>query len=164
MTKYPNRLFALAALLLAASCTSTTDKIAESAYNYSFAMANYKVADAMPYCTPETQETTLQFASQMMEKVPEEYIASDTPAEIEIKYIAITSDTTATVVYHKITPIKNFDGTLNMVKRGKAWLAHTPMESKAGTADNQPAVVADTVTLNGKKIQLFHIQKQQPAD
>lgn len=160
MTTYTKKWFAIAAMFIAVSCTNTSDRIADYAYKYSYAMANYKVSEAIPYCTRETQETTIQFALQMIENVPEEYIASDTPAEIEIKDINITSDTTATVVYHKTTPLKNFDGTLNMVKRGKEWLAHSPMESKSETNNSQPALEADTVIIHGKKMQLFHTKKQ----
>lgn len=154
MKKHSIVIFTAATLLLATACTNTTEKIRETAYQYSFALANYRVDDAASYCTQETQESTLQYASHLLENVPAEYIASDTPATIEIKDITMTSDTTATVVYHKTTPIKDFDGSLGLVKRGKEWLAHDPMESTVN--NREPEMVADTVTIRGKKIQLFH--------
>ena len=55
------------------------------------------------------------------------YIAKDTPASIEIISTNILSDSSALVVYHKTTPIKDFTDTLELRKRDGNWLAHSPI-------------------------------------
>ena len=98
----------MSALALMSACSNDEKEIREVAYNYSYALANYKIEDATQYCTKETQETSLAYGLELMKGVSAEYIASDTPATIEIEGIEMTSDTTATAQYHKKTPIKDF--------------------------------------------------------
>lgn len=98
------------------------------AYAYSYAMANYQVDDAAEYATEETKNTTLIKARSLMKAVGEAYIQSDTPAEIEITSIELTTDTTAIATYHKTTPIKDLTGTLELRKRDGKWLAHIPLK------------------------------------
>lgn len=135
-----------------ASCTPSTEHIKTVAYGYSNALANYNIDDAAQYCTPETQETTLQYAKSLMANVPPEYIASDTPAEIKITEVIVDNDTTATVHYHKHTPLKDFDASLNMVRRNGQWLAHDPLQSTT-EEDNRP--VADTTSIDGQQVIFF---------
>ena len=127
----------LAACVAMAACTSTEEKITKAAYEYSYAMANYNVDGAERYATPETRETTLITARQLLLMVDSNYIKSDTPATIEIRHIQIIDDTSAVATYHKNTPIKDFSGTLNMRKRGHRWLAHSPNPTR-------PATLADS--------------------
>lgn len=112
------------------SCSNPKKAIKKTAYAYIDAMANYRVDDAEPYCTYETQITTLVTARQMVAAVGPAYIESDTPAKIKIKEIIITSDTTATVKYHKTTPIKNKNGELEMVLRDGKWLANVVLQGQ----------------------------------
>ena len=91
----------MCALALMSACSNDEKEIREVAYNYSYALANYKIEDATQYCTKETQETSLAYGLELMKGVSAEYIASDTPATIEIEGIEMTSDTTATAQYHK---------------------------------------------------------------
>lgn len=116
-----------AAALAAMACHNDEREIRKTAYNYSYAMANYRVDDAEKYATTETKETTLIGARNMMKRIGDEYIASDTPAKIEIIGWGLTSDTTAYAVYHKTTPIKNFADTLLLIKRDGQWQAHAPL-------------------------------------
>lgn len=105
----------------------------KAAYNYSFAMANYQLDEAAKYATVETQNTVLVRAEQLLQKLDSSYIKSDTPATIEIETVEITSDTTAVATYHKVTPIKNFTGDLELRKRDGQWYAHVtpPVPSQA---------------------------------
>ena len=113
-----------ATLLLTTACHNDEKAIKKTAYKYSYAMANYRVDDAEKYATAETRETTLVGARNMIARIGDEYISSDTPASIEIVDWAMTSDTTAYAIYHKTTPIKDFSDTLQLKKRDGRWLAH----------------------------------------
>jgi hypothetical protein len=114
--------------LMSASCKSEEQMAEQAAYAYSYAMANYQVDNAAEYATEETQNTTLIKARVLMKAVGESYVKSDTPAEIEITNLEMTSDTSAIATYHKTTPIKDMTGTLEMRKRDGKWLAHTPLK------------------------------------
>lgn len=117
----------VAAVALAGCSNAELKTIEEVAYSYSHAMANYDVDGAEPYATDETKSTTLIKARQLMQLVGDEYIASDTPAEIKIVDAQMTSDTTAYAVYHKTSPIKDFTDTLRLRKRNDVWQAHAPI-------------------------------------
>ena len=117
-------LLLIAAVTLTTGCKSDEEKINDVAYKYSFAMANYDVATAEKYATHETKTTTLVVARQLIERVGNKYIQSDTPATITIEDINILNDTSAIATYHKTTPIKDFRGPLELRKRNHRWLAH----------------------------------------
>lgn len=114
-------------MLLAACGNNENRLIEETAYNYTFAMANYNVDQAEPYATEETKNTTFVMAKKLMTAVGNNYIASDTPAKIEIENVEKKNDTVAIAIYHKTTPIKDFSDTLNLRKRNGQWLAHAPI-------------------------------------
>lgn len=109
-------------LLTLNACKSSRSEIRKVAYQYSYALANYDIESAVPYATPETQNTTLQTARMLMNLVDTAYIASDTPAKIKIKNIKIQNDTSAVVTYSKKTPIKHFDADLDLVLRDGHWM------------------------------------------
>ena len=115
-------------LVLFTACDSEKSQIEQSAYEYSVAVANYNIDDAVAYCTEETSTTFLKTARYLMQFVDSNYIASDTPATIDIVSVNRLSDTTASVVFHKQTPIKDFSDTLEMRKRDGKWLAHAPIK------------------------------------
>ena len=152
----------MCALALMSACSNDEKEIREVAYNYSYALANYKVEDAIQYCTKETQETSLAYGLELMKGVSAEYIASETPATIEIEGIEITSDTTATAQYHKKTPIKDFMAKVNIVKRDGKWLVHDPMVTTQDSKNQEEkVVVADTIKRNGKEVVLYHFEPKK---
>lgn len=118
-------------MLTLVGCATQEQQIKKAAYNYSYALANYDISSAEPYCTPETQQTALAYAKAMLPNVDSSYIRSDTPGKIEITAVKMQSDTTAIVTYHKTTPVKDFVGELEMRKRGEQWLAHAPIATQA---------------------------------
>jgi hypothetical protein len=113
--------------MMSSSCKNDEQMVQQVAYAYSYAMANYQVDDAAEYATEETKNTTLIKARSLMKAVGDAYIQSDTPAEIEITDVELTTDTTAIATYHKTTPIKDMTGTLELRKRDGKWLAHIPL-------------------------------------
>lgn len=121
-------LFMLPLVFAIAACGSSEKKqIKTVAYNYSIAMANYKVADAEPYCTEETRNTTINAAYVLMNMVDSAYVASDTPATIKITDVRIETDTVAWAKYHKVSPLTNYSDSLELRKRDGGWFVHTPM-------------------------------------
>lgn len=113
-----------AVMMLLLSCSGEKTAVKQAAYDYSYAMANYDVDAAEEYATEETRSVTLVVARKMIAAVGNEYIASDTPATINILSVDIKNDTQAFAIYQKITPIKNFVDTLEMRKRDGEWFAH----------------------------------------
>ncbi len=91
---------------------------------YLDAMANYKIDDAVPFCTQETQDGVIETGRVLVAAVDPEYIKSDTPATITIGDIDLTSDTTAIAHFHKSTPIKEHNGQVDLVKRNGKWKVH----------------------------------------
>lgn len=114
-------------LAMCISCSNENEQIRQAAYGYSVAMANYDIDGAEPFCTEETSATMLSTARYLLQFVDSSYIASDTPAKVEIVSVRQMSDTTACAVFHKTTPIKDFVDTLELRKRDDRWLAHAPI-------------------------------------
>lgn len=112
--------------LLAACCGSEKNLVESSADKYLNAMANYNFFEAKKYCTPETRQVTIKYIeNKIMPYLDSNYMQQNTPATIKIKKIKMTSDSTATVFYHKTTPINTFDDSLQLVKfRGEEWRAN----------------------------------------
>lgn len=114
----------LCAGLLMAACSSDEEKIKESAQGYLDALGNYRPAEARPYASVETCEKTLAFYEALMNYTDSSVFKNNIPATITLGEISYSNDTSATVAFHKSTPITEQDGTLHMVKRGRKWLAH----------------------------------------
>lgn len=119
-------LFCLAAVACLTACGGEEKAVEKVAYDYSIAMANYQIDEAEPYVSEETH-ATLDFLRAIVKEVPAEYIERDTPAEIEITNIDLTSDTTAWAHYHKTTPNKDFRDSIPLIKRDGRWLVHIPL-------------------------------------
>lgn len=121
--------YAIIGLFLAMSiaCNNENRQIEKAADGYLMAVSLYDIDGAEAYCTEETQETTLKTARQLLQMVDSAFFEQDKPVKIDIMSVHCTSDTTATVQYHKTTPIKDFADTLEMRKRDGKWLAHSPM-------------------------------------
>jgi len=114
--------------LLFCSCGNLErEAMEQAAYGYLDAAGNYRFADARQYASPRTCEVTLAFFDQLMARVDTHYVASNTPAKITIKSVHQTSDTTAYALFHKKTPIKTQDDTLQLIKIGGKWLADVPI-------------------------------------
>ncbi len=117
----------IVALLITACNSSSPEKesIEQAAYNYCVATSNYDLDAAEAFCTEETAKHTLAVGRHLLTLVDSSYIASDTPATIEIKSVKQLSDTSAYAVYHKQTPRKDYVDTMQMRKRDGQWLAHS---------------------------------------
>lgn len=135
MNKHRYILFIALTFIFWGAC-SNNKEIKEAAYQYSYAMANYRVDEAEQYSTQETISSTLEMARRMIMKIDTSYIISDTPAKITITKIEQTSDTSAYAIYHKVTPIKDFSDTLQLRKREGKWLAHAPIKTVPHRAHN----------------------------
>ena len=132
----------LCAGLLMAACSSDEEKIKESAQGYLNALGNYRPAEARPYASAETCEKTLAFYEALMNYTDSSVFKNNIPATIALGEISYSDDTSATVAFHKSTPITEQDGTLHMVKRGRKWLAHEvigfPTVPNSSAPEEQP--------------------------
>ncbi len=117
----------LAAALLVVGCTPKDPDIRQAAQRYLDATATYDVSSAVEYCTPSTAEGLKAIEKHLLSLADSSLLQANMPATIRISAVERTSDSTATVQYHKKTPIKQFDGTLDMVLRDGRWLAHLPI-------------------------------------
>lgn len=122
------------------SCGNPKRAIRQAAYHYLDAMANYRVEDAVPFCTQETEEGVIRVGRNLVKAVEPGYIESDTPAKIKIKKVELTSDTAATVSYHKSTPLKKQNGTVNLVLRDGIWKVHILMGYQKPTQEPGDAI------------------------
>lgn len=132
----------LCAGLLMAACSSDEEKIRESAQGYLDALGNYRPAEARPYASVETCEKALAFYEALMKYTDSSVFKNNIPATIALGEISYSDDTSATVAFHKSTPITEQDGTLHMVKRDRKWLAHEvigfPTVPNSGAPEEQP--------------------------
>lgn len=109
---------------------SNERKIKKVAYNYLDAMGNYRIKEAYPYATKETQTSTLQVIERdILPKTDPNYLKKETPAKITITSARMTSDTTATVLFHKSTPSSEKNNTVDLVKRNGTWYVHVMMQT-----------------------------------
>ena len=122
-------------LLITGICFSCDNKspianeeVSAVAYAYCVAAANYNLDTAEVYCTPETIRTTIHKLRVILPHIDSAYIASDTPAEIKIETVKLTSDTTAYAIYKKTTPIRSHSDTINLRLRDGRWFVHFQKE------------------------------------
>lgn len=114
-----------ALLALAAACTSSpTSEIESAAQGYLDAMGNYRIDDAMPYASRETREKTIPTFNFIMAHTDTAYVNSNRPATITIHNTRMLSDTSATVYYHKSTPIKETDDSVTVILEDGKWLVN----------------------------------------
>lgn len=111
-----------AALAAATSCTNPTKEIEAAAQGYLDAMGNYRIDDAAPYASRETREKTIPTFNFIMAHTDTAYVNSNRPATITIGSTRMLSDTTARVYYHKSTPIKEVDDSVNVILEEGQWL------------------------------------------
>lgn len=109
-------------LLLTVACSSRQDQIEKAAKGYLQAMGDYQMDDAIPFATNYTRENTIPTLKSMLAQADTVYVNQNRPAEITIKKTEMLSDTSATVYYHKHTPIKEADGTVTVLLEDGQWL------------------------------------------
>ena len=126
-------------VLSGCSCERNAEKksIKNVAYGYSYALGNYQVDSADKYASEETRKTTLVTTRSLMRLVDSTYIKSDTPATIRITDIKMTSDTTATAVWHKKTPRKKNSGTIELRKRNGEWQVYDLLKQLPARSEQQ---------------------------
>lgn len=121
-------LTAIIVSLTLTSCSSPSSErhLKHNAKHYVQAMADYRVEDAMPYATPETQQITLNYLlKNIMPHMDTNYIHSNTPAKITLDSVKYSNDSVATVFYRKTTPlVDNMQATIEMHLHNGEWLAH----------------------------------------
>ena len=132
----------LLVITLLAACAGGEGQLREYAQGYLDAWGNYRPAEARPYASVETCEKTLAFYEALMNYTDSSVFKNNIPATITLGEIDYSNDTSATVAFHKSTPITEQDGTLHMVKRGRKWLAHEvigfPTVPNSGAPEEQP--------------------------
>lgn len=108
--------------LTAATCGGEKTLVKESAYGYLDAMGNYRISDARPYSTPETQAATLDYIEQqIMPFVDPKSIEDNMPAKITIKRVQLVNDTVAKAYYRKVTPSTVQNDSIFLLKRNGEW-------------------------------------------
>lgn len=118
----------ICAILLFSGCAS--EKAAEKkevktvAYEYIWSLANFDVQRAEKYASSETKKETLKIANSYMAKADKKVIEQDLPAKVRITDVKLTSDTTATAIWHKTTPRKKNSKMIELRKRNGVWQAH----------------------------------------
>lgn len=153
--------------IVGSSCGNNRNGVSavkKAAYGYLMAMANYKVDEAIPYCTIETQNGVLVKSRNMVEQMnrsDSSYIKKDTPAKIEILSVEMINDTTAIAHYHKTTPFpKDMNGQVDLVKRNGQWLVHIVTAEPHQSKDNPDLPEMTTKVVNGTVIHGF----KKPSD
>lgn len=117
--------YLLLALLTAGaltSCDNERQEIKKVAKGYLEAVGNYRFEEAEPYVTQGTKDTTLAFFKAILPMTDSDYLASNTPAEITINSINMTSDETASVAFSKKTPLNEVKDTVLLRKCDGQWL------------------------------------------
>ena len=115
-------------MLLCCGCAS--ERAAEKkavkkvAYEYIWSLANFDVPRAEKYASAETKKETLVTANRIMSGIDKKVLEQDLPAKVRITNVKLTSDTTATAVWHKTTPRKKNSKQIELRKRNGKWQAH----------------------------------------
>lgn len=121
-------IYAICVMLLFSGCAS--ERAAEKkavkrvAYEYIWSLANFDVNRAEKYASAETKRETLGTARTLMAQTDRKVIEQDLPAKVRITNVKLTSDTTATAVWHKTTPRKKNSREIELRKRNGKWQAH----------------------------------------
>lgn len=117
---------AMAAMLTlaATACCHTSDErqIRQAAQGYLDATGNYLVDEAIPFATARTRELSIPAMNYIMQHADTAYINSNRPATITLTEVKMLSDTSARVLYHKHTPIKEVDDSVTVLKEDGQWL------------------------------------------
>ena len=170
ITKISIILFAILFTCCEASCTNkvpkSKKKIKKVAYMYLDAMANYRIDNAVPFCTKETREGVIETGRALLQSVDTNYIKSDTPAKITIGDIDLTSDTTAIAHFHKSTPLKEHNGQVDLVKRNGKWKVHIVLNKHKNEYNDLPKQKQEKPEIiqgeiNGREILAFPAKQKK---
>jgi len=124
---------------LLSACSTNENQIRKIAFGYLDAMGNYRISDAYRYASTQTQNTTLKYIeTNIMPKADTASLMRDTPAIITITNINMTSDTTASVMFHKSTPLSEKNNILNMIKENGHWCADVVIAEQQNKALSSP--------------------------
>lgn len=127
--KHSNLLFpCLLAAVLLAGCGNEEKEIRAAAQGYLDAMGNYCPTEARAYATEETCDVTLAYFEMLMQYTDSSVYANNMPATITLGDIVMEEDSLATVAFHKHTPIKEQDGTVEVLRRNGEWRVHQVIE------------------------------------
>lgn len=111
-------------LLLSACSSSYNEKeIRANALGYLQATGDYKLDEAIPYCTRITRERTIPTLQFLLDHTDTNYINSNRPSVFTLYSVRQLDDSTASVQYHKSTPIKEVDDSLVLRLEDGHWLA-----------------------------------------
>lgn len=127
--KHSNLLFPfLLAAVLLSGCGNEEKEIRAAAQGYLDAMGNYRPTEARAYATEETCDVTLAYFEMLMQYTDSSVYANNMPATITLGDIVMEEDSLATVAFHKHTPIKEQDGTVEVLRRNGEWRVHQVIE------------------------------------
>lgn len=163
MTKLRITILAISATMMCACGNNETKEIEQVAQNYLEAMGNYRIEEAVPFASSYTRENTLPALSSLVAIADTAYINSNRPAVITIHGNKKLSDSTARVYYHKSTPIKEMDDSINVLRENGHWLVDVrinpiPLPKKEDLQPQQPQFKADSVLMNGRYVALKDIK------
>lgn len=109
--------------LMSVSCKNEKEiTLEQTAEKYLYATCEYNIEEACKYATPETALGLQEIGKTLVPMLTPDYIESNTPATIEIVDTKILSDTSATVIYHKTTPVSDYTDSIPLVYRQGEWL------------------------------------------
>lgn len=123
-------------------CSCACERMAEKkevkrvAYEYVWSLANFDIQRAEKYASAETNYETLGTARTLMAQTDKKVLEQDLPAKVRITNVKLTSDTTATAVWHKKTPRKRNSREIELRKRNGKWQAHDLIKRR--TSDPMP--------------------------
>lgn len=133
-------IYLICGMLLFCSCacerTAEKKEVKRVAYEYVWSLANFDVQRAEKYASEETRRETLGTARTLMAQTDRKVIEQDLPAKVRITNVKLTSDTTATAVWHKTTPRKKNSRPMELRKRNGKWQAHDLIKRR--TSDPMP--------------------------
>lgn len=161
-------IIAITISFVSAACTnSPTKEIEAAAQGYLDAMGNYRIDEAAPYATQQTREKTIPAFNFIMEHSDSAYINSNKPATITIHNTRMLSDTSARVYYHKSTPIKEVDDSVDLLLEEGQWLVdvqvNLPSMSTTPKRKTTPAVDPSTIRrVPLTAAQLDSLRRRQP--
>ncbi len=116
--------YTLLATTILGACTCHEEKeMRTNALGYLQAMGDYHIDEAKPYCTRYTRENTIPTLNFLLSQADSAYINSNRPSVFTIKKIVRLSDSTASIHYHKQTPIKSINDSLLLRYEDGHWLA-----------------------------------------
>ncbi len=123
MNKFVFAALSLFALVACKGNLYNEEEIRTNALGYLQAAGDYHFDEAVPFCTRHTRENTLETFRYLLAHSDTAYINSNRPSVFTIHKICQLDDSTASVHYHKSTPIREVDDSLTLRYEDGHWLA-----------------------------------------